>query len=119
MLSGLVYQMAALGVDAENAPPAEALATALSEVALGAAAALSYEAEVAVAEVAARRAARDEQRRREVLQASLEMGDEDSDIEDVDASGDDMVGLPDAAADGRTAPPRSHAHFTGPSDATT
>ena len=105
MLSGLVYQMAALGVDAENAPPAEALATALSEVALGAAAALSYEAEealaeMAVAEVAARRAARDEQRRREVLQASLEMGDEDS-----DASDDDMVGLPDAAADGRTAPP--------------
>ena len=106
MLSGLVYQMAALGVDAENAPPAEALATALSEVALGAAAALSYEAEEAVAEVAvAEVAARDEQRRREVLQASLEMGDEDSDIEDVDASDDDMVGLPDAAADGRTAPP--------------
>ena len=105
MLSGLVYQMAALGVDAENAPPAEALATALSEVALGAAAALSYEAEealaeMAVAEVAARRAAREVQRRREVLQASLEMGDEDS-----DASDDDMVGLPYAAADGRTAPP--------------
>lgn len=50
VLSGLVYQITELGVDEESVdalapPPAEALATALSEVALDAAATLAYEEE--------------------------------------------------------------------------
>ena len=114
VLSVIVYQLTALGVDdivCELAPPpAEALATALSEVGLDAAATLSCEEEEAM-----HVAARDERRHREVLQESLAMDSQDSDSgSDSDAG---MPGLLDP--DGRTAATRTHAPSTGPSGATT
>ena len=113
VLSGLVYQIKDLGADEESVdalapPPAEALATALSEVGLDAAATLSCEEEEAM-----HVAARDERRHREVLQESLAMDSQDSDSgSDSDAG---MPGLLDP--DGRTAATRTHAPSTGPSGA--
>ena len=115
VLSGLVYQIKDLGADEESVdalapPPAEALATALSEVALDPAATLALIEEEEEAWVAARRL----RRHREVLQASLTM--EDSEDGDPDDDMPESLGVADA---GRTAPTRTHAPSTGPSGATT
>ena len=110
VLSGIVYQMTELGVDALAPPPAEALATALS------AATLSYEMEEEE-----QVAARHQQRHRQLLQESLALDSQNADL-DSDAGMPSLLDPPsllDAANDGRTAPTRTHATSTGPSGATT
>ena len=104
VLSCLVHQIAALGVDALAPSPAEALATSLAEAALGA----PYDEDLY---------AWHQHRRRE--RRALAVGSDAAS----EAGCDDMPGLldgPDGRGglpddEGRTAPTQTHAPCTGPS----